>query len=254
MDFFTSILLILLGISMIGTIIQKKNELWINSQNMFFGCAVGVILKFIGAQNILVLIITIISIIISFIIFKFFINKEILKIESDSFSNMLLTIATIIVLIGVLGMVCRDEVFIKTMFKDPIMLIFSIMMIISVALGIPKFIRFIKEFQIDDLEDGDRIYVEKSFWESGNRLDIRKFNNKTVKVIDLNIIINKRAEVFLENNNFYIVIDNVNYYIKEIDNKPLEIGDIVKISKANLNNGIIKRNDIVLVEKENLCV
>lgn len=242
MNFLMGIILVLLGISLMGTVLQNENAIWSNSQNMLFGCIGGIIAYFIGLPVDIILISVVVCIIISYIVFRFYLNTNIFTIKSNFVINLIIIFSLIIVLVPCFMMTFQDIS--SLILRDPIIIIFGV----SILFGIPRFVKVIRSYNLDNVKNGEIIYIDKSFWDNEN-LSINKYNGKEFYVLDLNLIIGKKCEVLFDNVKFYIIINKKKYYIKEKDNNLLVIGNKIKISKENLKNRIIREDDIIIVEK-----
>ena len=247
MDFsyFISIITILLGISLIGTVLQNKIRLWSNSQNMFFGCIGGLVAYFCGLPIIGSILVIIACIIISWIIFRYFIKKDIFIIKSEKLKNFILFLAISIIFIGIISFSAPD---IKSTFKDPIFIVAYIFIIIAGIIGIPKFIKFIQIYNPDEFEDGEIIYIVDNFFEKTQN-SIEMYNNKKFHFESMYFIIDRECIVEDLNGENTIILNGINYSIKEKNNEILKPGDNVKISKENLESGMIRKNSSIIVEK-----
>lgn len=231
----------LLGVSLIGTVLQNKIKIWENSQNMLFGCIGGFIACFFGLSVIFIVIVMFISILLSYIIFKFFISIEIFQIKSKNILNFTLILAVIMVLIGCLIMSGIN-------INNPMDMILPIFLTISGVFGMSRFINFVQEYDPDKFKDGETVYIVKSFFDK-EKLSTMNYRNKKINIVDMNYIIGKKYEIEFVKNRYIININDINYCIKEKNDKLLTVRDSVKISKDNLNKGIINENDIIIVEK-----
>ena len=158
-SYFVSIVIMLLGISLIGIVLQSKIRVWRNSQNMFFGCIGGLIANFCGMSIIGSIIVMIICIVISWAIFKYCIKKDIFNIESEKLKDVILFLAISIIFISAINFARFDF---RIIFRDP-MIIFILFIIVSGIAGIPKSIRMIKAYNPDEFKDGEMIYIVDSF-------------------------------------------------------------------------------------------
>lgn len=241
--YFRSIILILLGISLIGTV--SKAEIWNNSQNMFFGCIGGLISYFCGLPISYSIVITVICIIISCIIFKFFISKDIFIIKSEKLKNFILLLAVSIIYIAAISFDTYD---LKTLIKSPIFVISDLVFIIFGIKGIPKFINYIQTYDLDEFEDGEIIYIDDGFFNKVQN-SIQIYKDKKVYFESMHSIIDKKCIVQNIDRENIINFNGINYSIIEKNNEILRDGDIVKISKDNLNKGMIRKSNFIIVEK-----
>ncbi len=244
-----SIILVFLGISLIGTVLQNKIRVWENSQNMFFGCIGALIAYAFQLSIIWIIILWILCMIISYIVFQ--------HIKTDIFdtkSNVLIKIAN---LVGIIIILLGSYLLIFSQFNIPIfnkniglhILIVSVLWILfSDIRSIPLFINVTKTYNPDEFSDEDTVYIYKSFWHFHN-YDYQYYNNKKINIVNLKQIINKKCIVYQNKSLLYIHIGNKEYLIKELNNQEIQEGDTVKISKENLKKGVIKPDDIVIIEK-----
>ena len=249
MNLLIGVIFVLLGISLIGTILQNEMSIWKNSQNMFIGCVGGIISYYLGFTMVHIIVITIICIVISFCTFKLLISAEIFNVKNKKIQNMIIGIAIIFILIGILYM---SGINVKTLKERPIMWIMPIFLIFCFIIGYRNFVNFIPKFNPDNYKEGETIYIIQSFFNRTN-LSIENFDNKKIYVLDMNSIIGKNYSVIKQNDNFsykyYININGIYYNIKEKNNNYLEEGNIVKISRVNIDKGIIREGDVIIVEK-----
>lgn len=224
-SYFISIISILLGISLIGTVLQNKIRLWSNSQNMFFGCIGGLVAYFCGLPIIGSIIVIVICIIISWIIFKYCISKDIFIIKSEKFKNFILFLAISAIFIGTISFTTSD---LKIIFKNPIFAITYLFIIITGINGIPKLMKFIQIYNPDEFEDGEIIYIVDNFFDkTQNSIEI--YNNKKFYFENMHFIINKECIVESSNGENTIILNGIKYSIIEKNSKILKTGDNVRI-------------------------
>ena len=243
-SYFINIMIIMLGISLIGTILQNKIKIWNNSQNMFFGCIGGLIAYFCGLSIVGSIVVMIACIIISLIIFKCWIDKDIFIIKSEKLKNFIIILAVSIIFIGAIGFTTSD---LKIIFKDPTFIIYIFIIIIGIS-GIPKFLKFIQIYNPDEFEDGEIIYITDDFFDKTQNSMVM-YNKKKFNFESMHFIINKKCTVENLAGENTITLNGISYSIKEKNNEILKPGDIVKISRENLDNGIIRKNSSIIVEK-----
>lgn len=241
---FISIIIILLGISLIGIVLQNKIRIWSNSQNMFFGCIGGLVAYFCGLPIIGSVIVIVVCIIISWIIFKYCISKDIF-IKSEKLKNLILFLAISTIFIGVISFTTSD---LKIIFKNPIFAIVYLFIIITGINGIPKFMKFIQIYNPDEFEDGEIIYIVDNFFDKTQN-SVEMYNNKKFHFESMHFIINRECIVENLNGENIIILNGINYSIIEKNNEILRPGDNVKISKENLDKGMIRKNNSIIVEK-----
>lgn len=252
MNLLLSIILDLLGISLIGTVLQNKISIWKNSQNMFFGCIGALVAYAFHLPIIWIVILWILCIIISCIVFHH-IKTEIFDIQSNTLIRIAILVSIIIILLGAyLLIVSQFNIHIPSLnIKNIGIYLFiaaALWILFSGIRSIFLFINTVQSYNPDEFSNGDTIYIYKSFWQFHN-IDYQYYNNQKINIADLKQIIHRKCKIYQEESSLYIYIDNKKYLIKELNNQEIQEGDIVKISKENLKKGMIKPNDIILVEK-----
>ena len=243
-SYFVSIVIMLLGISLIGTVLQSKIRVWKNSQNMFFGCIGGLIANFCGMSIVGSIIVIIICAVISWAIFKYCIKKDIFSIKSEKLKDVILFLAISIVFIGAISFARFDF---RIIFRDPLLIMIFFIIVSGIA-GIPKFIRLIKAYNPDEFEDGEMIYIVDSFVDKTQNLT-EMYDQKKFHFESMHFIIDKECVVRRLNGKNVIILNGRSYFIREKNNEVIKLGDKVKISKENLDKGMIRENDSIIVEK-----
>lgn len=237
----------LLGISLIGTVTQHKNKVFSNSQNMFFGCLGGLISYFCGFSISTIIIVTIICAIISAVIFKYVINPDIFIIKSNKLESIIIFFA--ICLTALVPIYCIFSLMIFSFKqKDIIAILFCIVMVVGIITSILKAIKFLKKFNFDKFEDGEIIYIVDNFLDR-YKYSKTTYKNKKFYTRNMHSIINKKRTVNKLGGEYLININGISYSIIEKNGELLKSGDIVRISKDNLNQGIIKQSTTIIVEK-----
>ncbi len=250
--FFVGILLILMGISLIGTILQDKTYWFENSQNMFFGCIGGLIASICGFSIIHSLVIFFICIIISYFIFSHLINNTVFVIKSVIVKKRILCLSVIIVLSGIFVIsIFPNFHFIFDHSELLIMFtIFFIPFIIGVVKGIPLFINFVMNFNPDNFKNGENVYITDSYFDSTQN-GTMFYGDKKINTRSIHYIIDKVCKIEKINGNNVINIDGNIYSVVEKNNKYLAKDDIVVITRDNLKKGMIRENDSIIVKKFN---
>ena len=157
LNLFLGIMFGILGVSLIGTILQHKIKLANNSQNIFFGCIGGLVAFGLGLDVVWSIVVFVVSIIVSVIIFKYFLSKDIFVIKSDKIKNIILGVSAFIIISAVIIIIIPSNINISSI--NPIEFIGILFIIINAAIGIPMFVKFSKSYNPDELNDGERVYI-----------------------------------------------------------------------------------------------
>lgn len=245
-NLFLGIMLALLGISLIGTTLQHKVKLVRDSQNMFWGCVGGLIAFGLGLDVVWSIVVFVVSIIVSVITFKYFLSKDIFNIKSDKIRHIILGVSVCIIISGVIIMMIPSNI--NIFLINPVEFIGILFIIINAAIGIPMFVKFAKSYNPDELNNGECIYIVDSAIDPTPNATT-SYNNKKVYMKSMHYIINKECVVKNFNGKNIIDLNGLSYPIIEKNNEILTPGDMVLVSKDNINKGIIRQNDEIIVEK-----
>ena len=101
---------------------------------------------------------------------------------------------------------------------------------------------------VDELNDRERVYiVDNAIALTHNATS--SYNNKKVYMKSIHYIVNRECVVKNNNGENIIELDGLAYPIIEKNNEILTPGDMVLISKDNINKGMIRQSDEIIVEK-----
>ncbi|MDO4282535.1 MAG: hypothetical protein Q4D02_02770 [Clostridia bacterium] len=200
-----------------------------------------------GLQISIIVIVTIICTIISWIIFKYFISNDIFIIKSEKLQKIIIFFAISAIFLAILYFTRSDF---KIIFKNPIFVVGYLVIIIAGINGIPKFINLIKIYNPNEFEDGEIIYIVDNFFEQTQN-SIEMYDDKKFHFKSMNFIINKKCIVENVDGKYIIILNGIDYSIVEKNGELLNAGDIVKISKDNLSQGMIRKSTSIIVEKVN---